>query len=60
MVNDKHEQARRRNIASKLRVAVIGVGFFALNPLRASRDIDAVEIAAICDTRPERLAEIAA
>lgn len=44
---------------SKLRVAVIGVGFFAVNQLNAWRDIDEVEIAAICDTRPERLAEIA-
>ena len=44
---------------SKLRVAVIGVGFFAVNQLRAWRDIEAVEVAAICDTRPERLAEIA-
>lgn len=39
-----------------LRCAVIGCGFFATNQLHAWHDIDAVEIVAICDRDPARLA----
>ncbi|WDR01321.1 Gfo/Idh/MocA family oxidoreductase [Devosia algicola] len=40
---------------SKLRGAMIGVGFFAVNQLNAWHDIEDVEIVAICDRNPERL-----
>jgi D-apiose dehydrogenase len=35
--------------------ALIGCGFFAVNHLHGWRDIDGVEIVAICDKSPERL-----
>ncbi len=42
--------------ARPLRCAVIGCGFFATNQLHAWRDVDGVEIVAICDRDPARLA----
>lgn len=42
-----------------LRGALIGCGFFALNQLRAWQDLDGVEIVALCDSDPQRLAEFA-
>jgi predicted dehydrogenase len=39
-----------------LRGGLIGCGFFAANQLHAWRDLAGVEIAAICDTDPARLA----
>lgn len=39
-----------------LRGGLVGCGFFAANQLHAWRDLDGVEIAAICDTDPARLA----
>jgi predicted dehydrogenase len=42
-----------------LRGALIGCGFFALNQLRAWQDLDGVDIVALCDSDPERLAEFA-
>ena len=38
-----------------MRIAVIGCGFFAQNHLHAWRDIDGVEVVALCDTDPARL-----
>lgn len=38
-----------------MKVALIGCGFFAQNQLQAWRDIDGVEIAALCDTDPAKL-----
>ncbi len=43
-----------------LRGAVIGCGFFAANHLHAWRDIPGVEIVALCDRDPDRLAAAAA
>ncbi|WP_341234133.1 Gfo/Idh/MocA family oxidoreductase [uncultured Sulfitobacter sp.] len=40
--------------------ALIGCGFFAQNQLHAWRDIDGVEIVALCDQDAERLAQTAA
>ena len=40
-----------------LRGAVIGCGFFSRNHLNAWRDLDGVDIVAICDTDADRLAE---
>lgn len=42
-----------------LRGALIGCGFFALNQLRAWQDLVGVEIVALCDSDPQRLAEFA-
>jgi predicted dehydrogenase len=42
-----------------LRGALIGCGFFALNQLRAWQDLNGVEIVALCDSNPERLAAFA-
>jgi predicted dehydrogenase len=42
-----------------MRGALIGCGFFALNQLRAWRDMPGVEIVALCDTSRERLASFA-
>ncbi|HSF92938.1 MAG TPA: Gfo/Idh/MocA family oxidoreductase, partial [Paracoccaceae bacterium] len=39
-----------------MRGAMIGCGFFAQNQLHAWRDIEGVEIVALCDRDPERLA----
>lgn len=44
--------------ARPLRCAVIGCGFFATNQLHAWQDVDGVEIVAICDRDPERLAVV--
>lgn len=38
--------------------ALIGCGFFAVNQMHAWQDIDGVEIVAICDRAPERLAAL--
>lgn len=38
--------------------ALIGCGFFSENHMHAWRDLDGVEIVAICDTSPDRLAII--
>lgn len=40
--------------------ALIGCGFFAQNHLHAWRDIEGVDIVALCDRDPEKLAESAA
>ncbi|MFJ3485368.1 Gfo/Idh/MocA family protein [Pseudomonas sp. NPDC090202] len=42
-----------------LRGALIGCGFFALNQLRAWQDLHGVEIVALCDSDPQRLAVFA-
>lgn len=42
-----------------MKVAVIGCGFFAQNQLHAWRDIKGVELVAVCDLDPARLAETA-
>jgi predicted dehydrogenase len=39
-----------------MKVALIGCGFFAQNQLEAWRDIDGVDVVALCDTDPEKLA----
>ncbi len=39
-----------------MKVAVIGCGFFAMNQLHAWKDIDGVEVVALCDRDPDRLA----
>lgn len=39
-----------------MKIAVIGCGFFAINHLHGWAEIDAVDVVAICDTNPERLA----
>ncbi|MFM7212375.1 MAG: Gfo/Idh/MocA family oxidoreductase, partial [Actinomycetota bacterium] len=41
------------------RFAVIGTGFFAQNHLHAWAEIPDVELVAVCDTDPERLAAAA-
>ena len=41
-----------------LHCAVIGCGFFAVNQLHAWQAIDGVEVVAICDRDPERLAVV--
>jgi D-apiose dehydrogenase len=38
-----------------LKGALIGCGFFAVNQMHAWRDVEGAEIAAICDSNPERL-----
>lgn len=43
-----------------LRAALIGCGFFAGNHLHAWRQLEGVEIVALCDADPQRLAEAAA
>lgn len=43
---------------ARLKGALIGCGFFAVNQLHAWRMIDAVEIVAICDRDPARLAAV--
>lgn len=43
-----------------LRGGLIGCGFFAMNHLHAWRDLAGVEIVALCDRDPARLAEAAA
>jgi len=43
-----------------LRGALIGCGFFARNHLHAWAQLEGVEIVALCDANPERLAETAA
>ncbi|RWA86903.1 Gfo/Idh/MocA family oxidoreductase [Mesorhizobium sp.] len=40
---------------AKLRGALIGCGFFAVNQMHAWRDIDGASIVAICDHDPQRL-----
>ena len=42
--------------AEPLRGALVGCGFFALNQLHAWRDLPGVEIVALCDRDPARLA----
>ncbi|MFJ2448631.1 Gfo/Idh/MocA family protein [Pseudomonas sp. NPDC087626] len=42
-----------------LRGALIGCGFFALNQLRAWQDLSGVQIVALCDSDPQRLAAFA-
>lgn len=42
-----------------MKIAVIGCGFFAENHLHAWRDIDGVEVVALCDTEPSRLEAMA-
>lgn len=39
-----------------MKVALIGCGFFAQNQLEAWRDIDGVDVVALCDTDPTKLA----
>lgn len=39
-----------------MKVALIGCGFFAQNQLQAWRDIEGVEVVALCDTDPAKLA----
>lgn len=39
-----------------MKVGVIGCGFFAQNQLQAWRDIDGVDVVALCDTDPTKLA----
>ena len=39
----------------KLRGALIGCGFFAVNQMHGWRDVDGADIVAICDRDPERL-----
>lgn len=46
--------------AKPLRGALIGCGFFAQNHLHAWRQLKGVEIVALCDADPRRLAETAA
>jgi predicted dehydrogenase len=41
-------------VQAKLRVAVIGCGFFAQNHLNAWREIPDVELVAVCDRDPDR------
>jgi len=43
---------------ARLKGAMVGVGFFAVNQLQAWRDIADVEIVAICDSDPARLASV--
>ena len=43
-------------MTTPLRGALIGCGFFAQNHLHAWRDLDGVEIVALCDADPQRLA----
>ncbi len=38
-----------------MKIALIGCGFFAQNQLHAWRDIDGVEVVALCDTDPAKL-----
>nr|MBX2839607.1 Gfo/Idh/MocA family oxidoreductase [Gammaproteobacteria bacterium] len=45
-------------VDSEFRGALIGCGFFAENHMHAWRDIDNVQIVAICDTDPARLAAV--
>lgn len=45
---------------STLHGALIGCGFFSQNHLNAWRQLDGVQIVALCDTDPERLARTAA
>ncbi len=45
-------------MAATLRGALIGCGFFAVNHLHAWRDLDGVEIVALCDRDPARLADL--
>ena len=40
---------------TKLKGALIGCGFFAVNQMHGWDDVDTVEIVAICDRDPERL-----
>ncbi|WP_321790580.1 Gfo/Idh/MocA family oxidoreductase [Burkholderia pyrrocinia] len=47
------------NADRNLRGALIGCGFFARNHLNAWRDIDGVEIVALCDTDEERVTSTA-
>ena len=46
---------RGMSASEKLRGALIGCGFFSRNHLHAWRDIQGVEIVALCDTDSERL-----
>ena len=46
-------------MSAPLRFAVIGTGFFAQNHLHAWAEIPDVELVAVCDTDPERLAAAA-
>ncbi len=39
-----------------MKVALIGCGFFAQNQLQAWRDISGVDVVALCDTDPDKLA----
>ncbi len=41
-----------------MKIALIGCGFFAVNHMHAWQQIDGVDVVAICDTDPERLALI--
>jgi len=41
-----------------MKIALIGCGFFALNHLHAWRDIDGVDVVAICDLDPGRLEQV--
>ncbi len=43
-------------MSSPLRGALVGCGFFAINQLHAWRDVPGVEIVALCDRDPARLA----
>src|SRR6516164_6540038 len=43
------------SLSKNLRGALIGCGFFSRNHLHAWRDIEGVEIVALCDTDSERL-----
>lgn len=42
-----------------MKIAVIGCGFFARNQMHAWQDIDGVELVALCDRDPGRLADAA-
>jgi predicted dehydrogenase len=44
----------------RIRVAVVGVGDFGRNHVRVYRQLEAVELVGVVDTRPERAAQVAA
>lgn len=47
-------------MSGKLRVAVIGTGFWGKNHARIYSELDEAELVAVCDVNPERAKEIAA
>jgi predicted dehydrogenase len=48
-----------RNGARKVRVAVVGLGYWGPNLVRNLHEVDGAEPVAVCDARPEPLAKIA-